>query len=443
MSEDPLQGQPQNLDSPQQPYADQSAYGGYENGSAGADQNFDTHNSLQTFEARYDQHPEIPLGSFDEPGEQPFFDQNGQADASFDVGLADDGLAGDEMEPPVERKSRKVLMVASGLIGALALGGAIAFAYKVGGGPQLASGESPPLIQADSRPVKVTPVEPGGKQFPHQNKQIYDRLQGDQRPEVEKIVPRQEEVAATARPGGAQLDSDLAKPATKQVAVAEVKPDAAAPQGGPHRVRTLQIKPDGTVVTPPAEAQPNAAAPATSVAVAVPTTPAQPDPVTTASIQQQAVPQLPAQTPPPAAEATPAPAAAAPAAPAPVAAQPQQPAAPAAAPAPLPQQKPAAPVRTARAPAAAQPATPSGSIYVVQIASRRSQSLALAAFADMQQKYTKLLANYKPMIQSADLGAKGVWYRLRVGPMSKKAEAQSLCSNLKRAGLRSCLVRPL
>ena len=44
----------------------------------------------------------------------------------------------------------------------------------------------------------------------------------------------------------------------------------------------------------------------------------------------------------------------------------------------------------------------------------------------MQQKYTRLLGNYQPMIQSADLGAKGVWYRLRVGPMSKKAEAQSL-----------------
>ena len=58
------------------------------------------------------------------------------------------------MEPPVERKGRKVLMVASGLIGALALGGAIAFAYKTGGVPQLASGEAPPLIQADSRASK-------------------------------------------------------------------------------------------------------------------------------------------------------------------------------------------------------------------------------------------------------------------------------------------------
>jgi cell division septation protein DedD len=69
--------------------------------------------------------------------------------------------------------------------------------------------------------------------------------------------------------------------------------------------------------------------------------------------------------------------------------------------------------------------------------------MALAAFADLQQKYTSLLGNYQPLIESANLGDKGTWYRLRVGPISKKADAETLCRKLKGAGLRSCLVRPL
>ncbi len=423
----------QNIDEVQG-HSDAQPYGDYAAGAAGTDQDIDPQNALQTFEARYDQHPEVALGSFDEGlGEQPFYNQNGQADAEFGAEMADDDLADEELRRPGERRGRKALMVASGLIGALALGGALAFAYKTGGGAKLASGDAPPLIQADNRPVKVAPEEPGGKQFPHQNKQIYDRLQGDQKPEVEKLVPRQEEVAATAAPGGARLDSDVATPAQQQIAAADIKAaEPAVPGGGPHKVRTLQVKPDGTFVAPqetaaatPQPAVPALPAPGASVAVTMPATPAQPpaqpavqpDPVTTASVSQPAAPQAPAAAPQP------------------------QPGAAAvvATPAPLPQQKPA--TQTAAAPAAQ--AAPGGSIFVVQVASRRSQSLALAAFADLQQKYTSLLGNYQPMIQSADLGAKGTWYRLRVGPMSKKAEAATLCKSLKRAGLRSCLVRPL
>ena len=33
----------------------------------------------------------------------------------------------------------------------------------------------PPLITADSGPVKVEPVNPGGAEIPNQNKQIYER----------------------------------------------------------------------------------------------------------------------------------------------------------------------------------------------------------------------------------------------------------------------------
>ena len=419
-------------------------------GDAGEMPEYNTQNALQSFEAHYDQHPEVPLGSLDEPVEQPFFHQEGQQDADF----LEPGYADEQMPLPKERNSRKAVMFSAGLVGALALGGALAFAYKTGGSPQLAEGGAPPLIQADSRPVKVAPEQPGGKQFPHQNKQIYDRLQGEQKAEVEKIVPRQEQVASA--PSGAGVDADRAAqtPAQSGQAVASLGTGPAqqgTSPGAPHKVKTLQVRPDGSVVSsqePAAAAQPadsGAPVPGTNIEAAAPVPVPMPpaaaaDPAPAPAAVDQttvaSVPQIPAQ------ESTPVPVA-----PAEAAAPQQQVAAvnppvqaqPPAQAAPLPQPKP---VRTASAPA--QPATAaSAPVFVVQVASRRSQAMALAAFADLQQKYTSLLGTYRPMIQSANLGDKGTWYRLRVGPMKKKAEAETLCKKLRGAGLRSCLVRPL
>ena len=78
--------------------------------------------------------------------------------------------------------------------------------------------------------------------------------------------------------------------------------------------------------------------------------------------------------------------------------------------------------------------------YVVQVGSKKNQTEALASFADMQQKYPSLLANYRPIVQKADLGAKGTWYRLRIGPIADKTAASKLCSQLKSQGLPDCLV---
>ncbi len=108
--------------------------------------------------------------------------------------------------------------------------------------------------------------------------------------------------------------------------------------------------------------------------------------------------------------------------------------------------KPAAPAplaRMARKKPAPRPAVAGdiGRPYVVQVTSRSSQTGALAAFADMQQKYPSLIGSYSPDIQRADLGAKGVWYRLRVGPVGSKTAANDLCASLKQAGHPGCFVR--
>ncbi len=390
-------------------------------------------NTLQTFEAHYDQHPEIPLDAFEGPeeplGDQPFFHEPGQTgDAEF-MG----GESAPEVAAPKERRVRKILMASSGLIGVLALGGALAFAYKIGGDSDIASTGKPPLIQADSRPVKVAPAKPGGKQFPHKNKKIYERLQGEKSQEVERLVPRQEDVAAAATAALATSQTPTGAQAQKSSAPGE----KTSPAGAPRKVKTLTVRPDGTleaasprqkvVKAPPAQAAVQGSVPDGTVSMSFPQ-PLPSKPPVTVSVPASAA--APVSAPAPAVKTV------TPSAPAPVAVTPppvQKPPVPSAVtPAPAPQQIAAAP---ASAPAV------SGGKYVVQVAARKSQTDALAAFADIQQKYPRLLSGYRPIIKRADLGSKGVWYRLNVGPVESKKVASSLCGSLKGAGMRSCIVR--
>ena len=157
---------------------------------------------MQAFDAIYDQPPQISLGSNDQArrAAQDFYEGE-RLDADF----LDEGQA---LPPPGARaksgmtiKGRSAFMVGSALLGAIALGGALAFAYKQSGGGL--SGEQPPLVTADSRPVKELPEQAGGKEFPHKNKLIYDRLQNGDEPETERLVPRQENVAVPALPPSA------------------------------------------------------------------------------------------------------------------------------------------------------------------------------------------------------------------------------------------------
>jgi hypothetical protein len=398
---------------------------------AGQGRAIPAHQALQTFDAVYDQPPQIPLGSTEHArGSTQGFYEGEQVDADFlDEGQFAPGTEG--VQPQPARKSgmrgRSMFMVGSALLGAVALGGALAFAYKQSGGA-MGGGAQPPLVQADNRPVKEPPQQPGGKDFPHKNKLIYERLQNGDQPEAEHIVPRQEDLAMPTMPGAnptAGLPAGAAPVAPPAVAAVD------DPAGGPRRVKTLIVRPDGSVMPPAAEAAP-AAAPQ-QVATAEPALPpAAPQQVASAELVQP--PAAPPQAAPvPAAAPAPAPVAAAPAAPvrAAIAADPQP---VAAIPAAKPKPKPVV--------AAADPAPQAApaSKYLVQIGSKQNQTEALATFADMQQKYPTLLANYRPMVQKADLGAKGVWYRLRIGPINDKATASKLCTQLKSQGMPDCLV---
>ena len=72
-----------------------------------------------------------------------------------------------------------------------------------------------------------------------------------------------------------------------------------------------------------------------------------------------------------------------------------------------------------------------GSVYQVQLVAVRSEERAQAAWRGLVKKHDGLLGGLKHDVVRADLGEKGVYYRLRAGPLADKDAANSLCAKLK------------
>src|SRR5262249_61831579 len=83
------------------------------------------------------------------------------------------------------------------------------------------------------------------------------------------------------------------------------------------------------------------------------------------------------------------------------------------------------------------PATQSGGV-LVQISAQKSEEAAKSTYHDLQAKFPTILGSLDPNIQRADLGEKGIYYRVRVGPFTS-ADAQRICGDLKAAG-GSCIL---
>jgi cell division protein FtsN len=130
-------------------------------------------------------------------------------------------------------------------------GAAIWYAYQQG--VRRGMQEAPPLIKADSSPIKVAPERPGGMQVPDRDKTVYDRLSGQPKSvEVEKLLPPPEFVIekplAIVRDAGAVAAPAEVKPTASVTAAAviETQPD---PEPEP------EVKPEVIpVAKPPAQA---------------------------------------------------------------------------------------------------------------------------------------------------------------------------------------------
>jgi hypothetical protein len=270
--------------------------------------------------------------------------------------------------------SRLPLLIVLALLVLAMFGGVVWMAYSYG----VVHGRTEPqLLAAAPGPARIAPANPGGAETPYKGFKIY-----------EQPAPPDDEADATP---------PTAAPATTTAKVAAPSPAV-----------TAAAKPAAPVEAP------KAAAPAPVAAVK----PAAPPPVTAKPQPKLAVAAPVRMAPPPESPATAPPKSLMSPAAKPVVAKPVA-AAPVAA-------KPAA-VKPAAAPAA------SGS-YVLQIGAYKSQSDADNAWRSYKAKHAALLAGYGPDVAQADLGDKGIWYRLRIAGFASKDVASAMCDRLKADG---------
>jgi SPOR domain len=334
------------------------------------------------------------------------------AHAGSAVPDTDEEYDDEEFEDEPKRGGRKLLVVGA-LIGAICVGGGLAYTYKAFSGGKGA-------LPTASAPAAKKP--------------------------------------ATPPDGGVKIAAKLPD-AVPQQSVAAVTQDA---DGGARRVQTITVGPPGAAASPPPGVALPPPAPAQfgipGMAVDMP------------AARPPAVAALPVQ--PPIANA-PRPAAGAPAAgPQAQAPQPKSaavaPDAAARKPAPVPVPKKAADAYTAPAAGGAPPAPGSGTIvasaapqaaaksalgataattgsnngYVATVLSTpKGRPEAMKAFADLQQKYPDVLGAKPAEVQEKNLGAeKGIWYRAVVGPPGSREAASSVCTQLKASGYAQCFV---
>lgn len=373
---------------------------------------------------------------------------------AVDYNDSDEEVALPPYVEPRPAPQRRGLMIAAIVGGVAVLGGVGAFALSFGGGAEV-----PAIVKADDSPIKVRPENPGGTTVPNQDNKVYQTVAGAgagnaAAPAQQKLITSAEEpvdMAAKApepelMPSGVnegeELDSGDEIAAIAAKSEDRIQPSPAAEQSGtdntevaavtPRRVRTMVVRPDGTLVpredpAPVAAAEPQAAVDAIMEA-----------------------PPVDASTEPRVATASPAPTAnAKPAAPAPTSAL--KPAnAPASANSGTPATVPVAPSRPADQPvnvvgevkpeqvASISTTAPAAGGWSMQIASQPSEEAAKSTFQDLSRRYAGVLGGRDATIVKAEVAGKGTFWRVRV-PAGSRNDAVSLCESYKAAG-GSCFV---
>lgn len=387
--------------------------------------------------------------------------------------------AEDEDEEPYDvyptearRRAPRWLLPASaaGFLVIVGVSGYVWYAKDTG---KLGADGAPVIIAADTEAVKVVPENPGGKTVPNQDKAVYDRVASGalHDPKQPSLISSEEQpmdvVQKTLMPDNLPLqgEEDGAETASTDPSAADTQDPRLLPQHGqnveqaaaggdqlavmPRRVKTMIVRPDGTLVEQVTDAAPQP--PATKVAAA----PALAEPVAAAPVAGIAQPQPGAETDMTGvdvAKATPltgtAPAETAPAAEVPAGVPKPGVPVPTARPAVQPvnvvasvsdqgavRPSPAAPAPAA--PAASAPAAAGG--YFIQIASLPSEADAQKSYSNLSSKYASVIGGRPHDIARADVPGKGTYYRVRIAAGSSRDEAVALCESYRAAG-GTCLI---
>ncbi len=104
---------------------------------------------------------------------------------------------------------------------------------------------------------------------------------------------------------------------------------------------------------------------------------------------------------------------------------------------------PAPPPQTAAVPGKPGAASaPTGGVFKVQIAATRDEATAQSEWERLKRAHTDLLGSLSPTVVRADLGDKGIFYRIQAGPVPDQAKADKLCADLKKLSIGCIVVKP-
>ncbi len=243
-------------------------------------------------------------------------------------------------------------------------------------GDQDRSAEAVPIIRADADPYKIAPQDPGGMAVPNKDSTIFETLKGEQESDRAKLE---------------NLFEDAEKPVRKEDVFAAGKTEEPAPQTSEAAKTVVSRMPKMPTVTyEAADSADNDATPPVDIESAAKELPAgePPQPVASKETSKPPVPEVDTS----AAEAPKA--------------------------------------------AAIQPAA--GGNFYVQMAAVKSEADARAQWPKIQAQYREL-SDLSLRVQEADLGAKGIYYRIQGGPLTE-ADARKLCSSINSRKSGSCVV---
>lgn len=299
----------------------------------------------------------------------------------------DDGGAGGKA--PL---GRKLAMAAVAVVALAAFTAVIVYSYDRAKQP----GQEAvvPLIKAAEGPTKVRPKEPGGMIVPDRDKQVFSRVNPNEKPPpVERLLPLPESAAVWPPPM-----PELKPPPEMDAATDRVV--AAVPPAGSRVIETLIAAPPAPVDRPaPAAEKPAAEKAAKRDVVAATEAPA----------------AKPAKK-----------AAEKPAKKAPVSAPEEKP------------RKTAAPQQAKAVPGAGA----ASGRWNVQIAAFRSEAAVKRSWQKISRDHKDLFGKLRLSVVRADLGTgRGVYYRMQAGPLGDAAAAKALCALIKQRKLGCFVVR--
>lgn len=288
--------------------------------------------------------------------------------------------------------------------------------YYFGDQLPMNQGKSVPLIRADISPVKMKPADPGGMEIPDRDKLVYDRLKGEGAgttvehllppPEVPIPIPenqlQSDAPETTAAPQSLVPESGTttmtgAQPTTEEMTAALSQQSSPEEENAP-----VPLQP--AIPQPPAQAE-----------LAPPPPPAPVEPVNVAPV-----------TPPPSQ---------------PTALEPTQ---PTAAPA-VTQTAQETVTQALQSTTGFQPVTDTEQTkdYRIQLAALRTHERAETEWKRQKKAHPDILGALNLFVVRVDLGEdKGVFFRLRAGPLKDAATAKALCGELAKRNVGCLVIRP-